>query len=417
MWKRKDLKKNAKHSLRLNYIACISVCFIMMFIAGEYQSTVQFILNYDTQNVINLKYDTDQKIEIVKEIEKLCGGSEKLKNAKDEDIDGAVNKVAEKYNITDKEVLRSWVDIYINKGASALNFKEVTFFGTTGESSNWKSISRDIELISSEKIKIEKEIDLKEEELANYFDLATKEQSSKIGVINSIIRLFSQKDFWRTIISMASSIFSLLIAIFVAGPLIVGERRFFLENRTYHKTRVGRMGFLFRERCFRPVWIMFLRDLYKFFWMFTIIGGFIKSYEYEMIPYILAENPRIDRKKAFHLSKQMMQGNKWKSFVIDLSFMPWLILVSIVATAAAILFLGFSYKISLVAEICCAVFMTLFLNPYKTATKTEFYIALRKVAINNKFEYSEELNDKYLDLDLLEEMMVNSNQKPEDEGI
>ena len=52
----------------------------------------------------------------------------------------------------------------------------------------------------------------------------------------------------------------------------------------------------------------------------------IKTYEYRMIPYILAENPRIKRKEAFKLSKQMMKGNKWRTFVVDLSFVGWNIL-------------------------------------------------------------------------------------------
>ena len=42
-----------------------------------------------------------------------------------------------------------------------------------------------------------------------------------------------------------------------------------------------------------------------------------------MIPYILAENPKIQRKKAFKLSKEMMKGNKWKTFILDLSFLGW----------------------------------------------------------------------------------------------
>ena len=33
-----------------------------------------------------------------------------------------------------------------------------------------------------------------------------------------------------------------------------------------------------------------------------IIPGIVKSYEYKMIPYILAENPQISRKRAFELS-------------------------------------------------------------------------------------------------------------------
>lgn len=408
MWNRKELKNAAKHSIKMNYIACIAVCFIMMFIAGEYESTVQFISKYDAKNVANLKYDTDQKIEIVKEIEQLTGGD--LLKAGEEQISKAVDKISEKYDISAKDDLKAWVEIYKEKGASALNFKEVTFFGTTGETSNWRTVTRTLEILGSDEIEIDSEVDLNEEQFAYFFDMATKDDSPKIGVINSIIRLFSSNEILRTLISLATSVLSFLIAIFVAGPLIVGEKRFFLENRTYHGTRIGRMGFLFRERHFRPILTMLIMDLYTFLWSLTIIGGIIKTYEYEMIPYILAENPEIERKKAFKLSKQMMKGNKWRSFVIDLSFYPWIISITLIIAVASALITGTPLKSTLIAEICCAVFMMLFLNPYKTATKAELYIALRKEAIKNNYRFSEELNDKYLDLDLLEEQMNNNNE-------
>lgn len=402
------MKDAAKHSIKMNYIACIAVCFIMMFIAGEYESTVQFISKYDAKNVANLKYDTDQKIEIVKEIEQLTGGD--LLKAGEDQISKAVDKISEKYDISAKDDLKAWVEIYKEKGASALNFKEVTFFGTTGETSNWRTVTRTLEILGSDEIEIDSEVDLNEEQFAYFFDMATKDDSPKIGVINSVIRLFSSNEILRTLISLATSVLSFLIAIFVAGPLIVGEKRFFLENRTYHGTRIGRMGFLFRERHFRPILTMLIMDLYTFLWSLTIVGGIIKTYEYEMIPYILAENPEIERKKAFKLSKQMMKGNKWRSFVIDLSFYPWIISITLIIAVASVLITGTPLKSTLIAEICCAVFMMLFLNPYKTATKAELYIALRKEAIKNNYRFSEELNDKYLDLDLLEDQMNNNNE-------
>lgn len=408
MWKRKELKNAAKHSIKMNYIACIAVCFIMMFIAGEYESTVQFISKYDAKNVANLKYDTDQKIEIVKEIEQLTGGD--LLKAGEDQISKAVDKISEKYDISAKDDLKAWVEIYKEKGASALNFKEVTFFGTTGETSNWRTVTRTLEILGSDEIEIDSEVDLNEEQFAYFFDMATKDDSPKIGVINSVIRLFSSNEILRTLISLATSVLSFLMAIFVAGPLIVGEKRFFLENRTYHSTRIGRMGFLFRERHFRPILTMLIMDIYTFLWSLTIVGGIIKTYEYEMIPYILAENPEIERKKAFKLSKEMMKGNKWRSFVIDLSFYPWIIAITLIIAVASVLITGTPLKSTLIAEICCAVFMMLFLNPYKTATKAELYIALRKEAIKNNYRFSEELNDKYLDLDLLEEQMNNNNE-------
>jgi uncharacterized membrane protein len=52
----------------------------------------------------------------------------------------------------------------------------------------------------------------------------------------------------------------------------------------------------------------------------------VKAYEYRMIPYILAENPHMSKKEVFAASKSMMIGNKWKAFVLDLSFLGWHIL-------------------------------------------------------------------------------------------
>ena len=45
-----------------------------------------------------------------------------------------------------------------------------------------------------------------------------------------------------------------------------------------------------------------------------------------MIPYLLAENPQMTKEQAFAESKQMMQGQKWRAFVLDLSFIGWDIL-------------------------------------------------------------------------------------------
>lgn len=71
---------------------------------------------------------------------------------------------------------------------------------------------------------------------------------------------------------------------------------------------------------------MFKKSVFQFLWDLTIIGGFIKNYSYKMIPYILAENPDIDHKSAFLLSRQMMNGNKFRTFLLDLSLIGWRLL-------------------------------------------------------------------------------------------
>ena len=49
-----------------------------------------------------------------------------------------VDKIAQKYDIEDKQLLRSWVDVYVERGASALSSKQISALGPLGEDSNWK---------------------------------------------------------------------------------------------------------------------------------------------------------------------------------------------------------------------------------------------------------------------------------------
>ena len=85
-----------------------------------------------------------------------------------------------------------------------------------------------------------------------------------------------------------------------------------------------------------------------------IIPGIIKSYEYAIIPYILADDPEISSKDAFKKAKQMMNGNKWRLFKLEFSFIGW--------TLLCVLTLGIG---------------TFFLIPYVNAATAEFYVELK----------------------------------------
>lgn len=153
------------------------------------------------------------------------------------------------------------------------------------------------------------------------------------------------------------AILSLAFTVFVADPLIVGGKRFFLKAREGSNTRVGIIVEIFRKEHWLNIAItMFLRNIYTALWYLTIIGGFIKTYEYRMIPYILAENPTIKRKEAFEISKKMMKGNKWKAFILDISFFGWNIL--------SVLTFG--------------LLSILYVNPYNAATNAELYVELKE---------------------------------------
>lgn len=119
---------------------------------------------------------------------------------------------------------------------------------------------------------------------------------------------------------------AMLLNCFLLNPLVVGCKRFFYRNLN-EKAQIKEICFNFDYSYLNGVKVMFFVDLYSILWtLLFIIPGIVKSYEYKMIPYILAEQPDIDKEAAFAISRQMMDGNKWNMFVLDLSFLGWQIL-------------------------------------------------------------------------------------------
>lgn len=129
------------------------------------------------------------------------------------------------------------------------------------------------------------------------------------------------------IIILIAMAVALCIAIFLTNILNVGLNKFFILN-LFGKPEFKELFSGFSNGNYMKILkIMFKKTLYTFLWTLVfVIPGIIKSYEYYMVPYILAENPDIDEKTAFRLSKEMMKGNKWRTFVLSISFIGWEIL-------------------------------------------------------------------------------------------
>lgn len=158
-------------------------------------------------------------------------------------------------------------------------------------------------------------------------------------------------------------IISAVLAMFLFNPLVIGVERFFVVSH-YRKADLNELGYAFSNSYLNVVKTMFLRQLYVFLWsLLFIIPGIIKAYEYLMIPYILAENPGIDSKEAFAMSKQMMDGNKWKAFVLMLSFLGWELL-SVFFT--------------------CGILSIFYVSPYMLMTEAELYVALKEITFGNR---------------------------------
>ena len=115
-------------------------------------------------------------------------------------------------------------------------------------------------------------------------------------------------------------------AIFVINPINVGVQTFFLRNSS-GEAEGFHLGDGFKYNYLNVVKTMFFMNLWILLWtLLFIVPGIIKSYSYRLVPYILAENPDIDTNEALMRSEQIMRGNKWETFIYDLSFIGWYIL-------------------------------------------------------------------------------------------
>lgn len=149
----------------------------------------------------------------------------------------------------------------------------------------------------------------------------------------------------------------IVIKVFVFAVLEAGVSRFYVENRDY-PARVSKILFGFQCGHYgNVVLVMFLRNLFLLLWtLLLIVPGIVKSYEYRMVPYILAEQPDISSSDAFAISKEMMQGQKFEAFILDLSFIGW--------------WLG--------SAITCGLLGIFWTAPYQAATNAELYGNLRE---------------------------------------
>lgn len=172
------------------------------------------------------------------------------------------------------------------------------------------------------------------------------------------------------IIVIAIIILSIAYRLLLGYSLEIGSRKYFVQLAQFKNTK-GCYSFAFDSANYSGIiGTMLLRDVYNLLWsLLFVIPGIIKAYSYRMVPFILADNPNIGADKAITLSRKMMDGNKFETFVLDLSFIGW-------------------YLLGLLA----LVIGMFFVNPYVFATEAHLYLALRKNATDNGFCTYEDLN-------------------------
>lgn len=164
---------------------------------------------------------------------------------------------------------------------------------------------------------------------------------------------------------LIGSIFTLAYNIFIVNPLAVGARNFF-SNSLESRGRLKDIISVFKKGYINSVKIMLIMDIKIILWalllavpvtlgaivpvvgqlimLFGVIAMtvvlMIKMYDYMMIPYILCDNPDISTDAAFAESRRLMDGEKWKTFVLELSFIGWNLLSSLTFGLLSVFFVG-----------------------------------------------------------------------------
>ena len=177
-----------------------------------------------------------------------------------------------------------------------------------------------------------------------------------IAGMNSII---GHPNITSVILIGCSLLVSFLIWMFFINMYQALSRRIFLEGRIYKRVPMQRFLFLLRTKTWlRTSWTMFVTSAFYSLWCLTIVGIVIKRYSYMLVPYIIAENPKIKTLDAINLSRKMMDGHKWECFKLELSYIGWIIL----------------------GTVTFGITEVLYSNPYRVAALTEYYVSLRKLA-------------------------------------
>lgn len=156
-------------------------------------------------------------------------------------------------------------------------------------------------------------------------------------------------------IVLVASAVGIAIDVLLINPVEFGCRNFFRRNLD-EPAKLSSLTFPFDKNYKNAVKTAFFKDLFIWLWsLLFVIPGIIKAYEYRLVPYIFAENPDMKYSDILAESSKLMKGNKWKTFVLDLSFIGW----------------------ELLSLCTCGLLSVFYVDPYKLQTDAALYEAIK----------------------------------------
>ncbi len=97
--------------------------------------------------------------------------------------------------------------------------------------------------------------------------------------------------------------------------------------RQRQRPQVENLFSIYRTNFEKAFLVPFLVQLFISLWcLLLIVPGIIMAYAYSMAIYVSNDHPELSSMEAIRRSKELMRGHKWDLFVLDLSFIGWILL-------------------------------------------------------------------------------------------
>lgn len=152
----------------------------------------------------------------------------------------------------------------------------------------------------------------------------TPDMESSAMSFGLALKMFSPRLLWSiALYFIKSTMIGIIVRVLLLQPLEVGCKCFFHEN-LYEDAPFTDLIRGFTVNYFNVLRVQFFRVAVTSAWaLLFFVPGVIRNYELRMVPYLLGDYPDMSTREAFDLSKEMMEGEKWNAFLLDLSFFGW----------------------------------------------------------------------------------------------
>ena len=148
---------------------------------------------------------------------------------------------------------------------------------------------------------------------------------------------------------------SFLLGFLLTGPLFIGLSFYYLNLARNGKAEFNDLLYATSNDNFvRTMIIGLLEMVYFFLWSLIPFAGIVKYYSYMLTSYVAVDHPEFSANECITESRRLMDGHKMQAFLLDLSFIGWLILGS-----------------------CVCGIGTIFVAPYMQAAHVAFYEELK----------------------------------------